>query len=186
MQTADTYLAEGTTVAPNGQAGAPPVPTLSPEQVAYMAVAKLRFPTTKPGIGPSPDINPWKMAAVGYPLWLWSAGPAEIGPVSQTVADLSVSLEARVAKTVFRMGDGQTVTCSGTGQKWTRAVRAGQKSPVCGYAYQRPSLPKGDYTIEATTTWEVTWNVNNESGVITVPRSSTTQLPVGELQALVR
>ena len=82
--------------------------------------------------------------------------------------------------------DGQTVTCSGTGQKWTRAVRAGQKSPVCGYAYQRPSLPKGDYTIEATTTWEVTWNVNNESGVITVPRSSTTQLPVGELQALVR
>ena len=179
-------MVEGRRVAQNGQAAAPPVPALSPEQVAYIAVAKLRFPTTKPGIGPSPKINPWKMAAVGYPLWLWSAGPARVGPVSQTVADLSVSLEARVAKTVFRMGDGHTVTCSGVGKKWTRAVRPGQKSPTCGYSYQEPSLPKGSYTVEATTLWEVTWNVNDASGVITVPRSTTAQLPVGELQVLVR
>ena len=151
-----------------------------------MAVAKLKFPNTKPGIGPSPNINRWKMAVVGYPLWLWAEGPIHVGPVTDTVADLSVSLEATVAKTVFRMGDGQSVTCDGAGTKWTSAVEPGEKSDSCGYVYEKPSLPKGDYTVTATTVWKVTWTVNDASGVITVPRSSTAQLPVGELQALTR
>lgn len=151
-----------------------------------MAVAKLKFPNTKPGIGPSPNINRWKMAAVGYPLWLWSDGPTHVGPVAQTVADLSVSLDARVTKTVFRMGDGQSVTCDGSGTEWATAVKPGQESDSCGYTYSEPSLPKGDYTVTATTMWKVTWTVNDASGVITVPRSSTTQLPVGELQVLTR
>lgn len=151
-----------------------------------MAVAKLRFPKTTPGIGPSPKINRWKMAAVGYPLWLWSDGPTHVGPVTDTVADLSVSLDARVTKTVFWMGDGQSVTCEGSGTKWTTAVQPGEKSDSCGYAYHKPSLPKGDYTVTATTVWQVAWTINDASGVITVPRSSTTQLPVGELQALTR
>lgn len=165
---------------------ATPVPTISPQQAAYMAIARLRFPTTSPGIGPSPKINPWKMAAVGYPLWLWSEGPTSVGPVSDAVANVSVSLEARISKTVFRMGDGDSVSCAGTGRKWTRAVQPGQKSPVCGYAYEKPSLPKGEYTVTAVAFWTVDWTVNGTSGQITVPRSSTTQLPVGELQAIVR
>ena len=151
-----------------------------------MAIARLRFPTTTPGIGPSPEINPWKMAAVGYPLWLWSEGPTSVGPVSDSVANLSVSLRARISKTVFRMGDGESVSCAGTGRAWTRAVKPGQESPVCGYAYQKPSLPRGQYTVTAIAFWTVDWTVNGTSGQITVPRSSTTELPVGELQAIVR
>ena len=37
-------------------------------QAAAIAVARLQLPTIAPGIGPSPDLNPWNMAAVGYPL----------------------------------------------------------------------------------------------------------------------
>ena len=159
---------------------------MTPAQAGAVAVARLQLPTLAPGIGPSPQLNPWKMAAVGYPLWLWPDGPTQVGPVSDSVAGLAVSLTARVSKVSFRMGDGSTVSCPAENKHWTKAVEPGQKSPTCGYAYERPSLPKGNYTVTAITTWQVTWTVNNQSGVITVPAVQTAQLPVGELQVLVR
>jgi hypothetical protein len=177
----DMSLTTGFTRPGNGTA-----PTITPAQAGAIAVARLRLPTLPPGIGPSPELNPWKMAAVGYPLWLWPDGPTQVGPVSDSVAGLSVSLTAKVSEVSFRMGDGNTVTCPADSKRWTNAVQPGQESPTCGYAYQQPSLPKGNYTIAAVTTWDVIWTVNGQSGVIRVPAVQTAQLPVGELQVLVR
>ena len=134
--------------------GAPPAITNA--QAGAIAAARLRIPTVAPGIGPSPELNRWKMAAVGYPLWLWADGPTHVGPVSDSVGGLTVSLEARVTKVTFRMGDGKTVNCAGRGQKWTRSVKPGAKSPNCGYSYTKPSLPKGSYTVAAIANWAVT------------------------------
>ena len=156
------------------------------DQVAAIAVARLQLPKVAPGIGPSPDINPWKMAAVGYPLWLWGDGPTQVGPISDSVAGLSVSLEAVVSSLTFRMGDGHTVTCAGSGHAWTIAVQPGTESPSCGYTYPKPSLPDKTYTVAAIANWAVTWTSNGQSGVINVPVVDTAQLPVGELQVLVR
>jgi hypothetical protein len=155
-------------------------------QAAAIAVARLQLPTIAPGIGPSPDLNPWNMAAVGYPLWLWADGPTHVGPISDAVAGLSVSLDAKVSSLTFRMGDGHTVTCAGSGRPWTTAVQPGAKSPSCGYSYAKPSLPKDNYTVAAIANWAVTWTSNGQSGVINVPAVDTTELPVGELQVLVR
>jgi hypothetical protein len=155
-------------------------------QAAAIAVARLQLPTIAPGIGPSPDVNPWKMAAVGYPLWLWADGPIHVGPISDSVAGLSVSLDAEVSSLTFRMGDGHTVTCAGSGRPWTTAVQPGTKSPSCGYSFARPSLPSDAYTVAAIAHWAVTWTSNGQSGVINVPAVDTTELPVGELQVLVR
>jgi hypothetical protein len=155
-------------------------------QAAAIAVARLQLPTIAPGIGPSPDLNPWSMAAVGYPLWLWADGPTHVGPVSDSVAGLSVSLEAEVSSLTFRMGDGHSVTCAGSGHPWTAAVEPGTDSPTCGYSYSQPSLPEGPYTVAATANWAVTWTSNGQSGVINVPAVDSTELPVGELQVLVR
>jgi hypothetical protein len=155
-------------------------------QAAAIAVARLQLPTIAPGIGPSPDLNPWSMAAVGYPLWLWADGPTHVGPVSDSVAGLSVSLEAEVSSLTFRMGDGHSVTCAGSGHPWTAAVEPGTKSPTCGYSYSQPSLPEGPYTVAAIANWAVTWTSNGQSGVINVPAVDSTELPVGELQVLVR
>ncbi len=115
----------------NPRCGSAPTPPSSPEfssgtftgrgnqptavQAAAVAVARLQLPRIPPGIGPSPDINPWNMAAVGYPLWLWADGPTHVGPISDSVAGLSVSLDAEVSSLTFRMGDGHTVTCPGVG-----------------------------------------------------------------------
>lgn len=158
---------------------------LTSAQAAQIAVAQLKLPAVKPGIGPDPSINRWKMAAVGYPLWLWADGPTQVGPVSQTVANLNVSLRARLTSVTYDMGDGQQVSCTGPGSRWTRAVPAGQPSR-CGYRYQQPSLPAGDYTVTATSRWAITWVVGNQSGVITMDQQGTRTLPVGELQALIR
>jgi hypothetical protein len=155
-------------------------------QAAAAAVARLQLPTVAPGIGPSPDLNPWSMAAVGYPLWLWADGPTHVGPISDSVAGLSVSLDAEVRSLTFRMGDGNTITCAGTGHEWTSSVEPGTKSPNCGYSYAKPSLPDRAYTVAAVANWAVTWTSNGQSGVINVPVVATTQLPVGELQVLVR
>jgi hypothetical protein len=161
-------------------------PPITPGQAAAIAVARLQLPTIAPGIGPSPDLNPWKMAAVGYPLWLWADGPTEVGPISDSVAGLSVSLRAEVGSLTFRMGDGHTVTCEGTGHPWTTAVEPATKSPNCGYSYAKPSLPGRVYKVAAIANWAVTWTSNGQSGVINVPVVDTTELPVGELQVLVR
>ncbi|HZA73452.1 MAG TPA: Tat pathway signal sequence, partial [Propionibacteriaceae bacterium] len=132
------------------------------------------------------ELNRWKMAAVGYPLWLWADGPTQVGPVSDSVAGLSVSLRAEVSSLTFRMGDGTVVSCTGAGDEWTEAVEPGAKAPNCGHTYTKPSLPKGSYTVSALTNWAVTWTANGQSGVINVPAGQTTELPVGELQVLVR
>jgi hypothetical protein len=161
-------------------------PRITAGQAAAIAVARLKLPTVAPGIGPSPKLNPWNMAAVGYPLWLWADGPTHVGPISDSVAGLSVSLEAEVSSLTFRMGDGHTVNCAGTGHPWTTAVEPGTKSPNCGYSYTRPSLPDHNYTVAARANWAVTWTSNGQSGVINVPVVDTTELPVGELQVLVR
>lgn len=167
-------------------ANAPPAPQITPGQAGAIAVARLSLPANAPNIGPDPNKNKWKMAAVGYPLWLWANGPTHIGPVGENVGGLSVSLDARVSKTVFRMGDGGTVTCKGAGTPYRNSVKPGTASPTCGYRYEKPSLPSKKYTVTAITYWDVTWTVNGISGVQTVPMAATSQLPVGEVQTLVR
>ncbi len=164
--------------------GGPPL--MSPAQAGAIAVARQQLPLNAPKVGPDPKVNKWKMAAVGYPLWIWADGPTHVGPVSDSVAGLSVSLDARLTKTVFRMGDGKSVTCAGGGTPYRTGTKAATPSPTCGYRYERPSLPKGDYTVTAIGYWAVTWNVNGTSGVITVPRVASAPLPVGEVQVLVR
>jgi len=53
-------------------------PSITASQAATIAVARLPLPTIAPGIGPSPELNPWNIAAVGYPLWLWADGPTHV------------------------------------------------------------------------------------------------------------
>lgn len=166
------------------RAGAPA--PIRPEQAARQAVASLPLEPGKPTVGPPPELNKWKMAAVGYPLWIWAEGNLDPGPVSQTVSGLSVSLDASLAKIVYDMGDGTKITC-GPGTPWHKGkVRAGAPSPDCGHIYSKPSLPRGSYTITATTYWSVAWTAGGQSGTIPFTQSSTTALPVGEVQTLVR
>lgn len=162
------------------------VPALTGEQVAYIAFARLKLTPPTPMITPSPDRNRWKMAVVGYPLWLSVAGNTHPPAVNDAVGTANVSLEARVDHVDFSMGDQHSVSCREVSMRWNPSIEAGKKSPSCGYVYEKPSLPKGNYTVTATTYWSVAWATSTENGVIDFVQSDSTQLPVGELQVLVR
>ncbi len=176
------------TLVTNAAAAVPGGPQifLTPEQVAYIAFARLHLEPLKPVIGPPPELNRWKMAAVGYPLWLSGGGNAHPPAVWDQVFNLRVRLEARVKSVDFLMGDGNVVTCDGPGLPWTPAVKPGDRSPACGYQYAKPSLPEGNYTVTARTHWNVNWTINSQTGVIPMIQASSVELPVGELQVLIR
>lgn len=173
-------------VRPAGDPADPPATVVSPQQAAYIAVARLQLTPPQPRIGPPPSINRWKMAAVGYPMWLWADGTLNPAPVADSVYDLTVSLDARLVKVTYAMGDGHAVTCTDNSRRWTRSVAPAAPSPTCGYTYRKPSLPEGDYTVTANAVWAVDWSVNGTTGTLPFYQSASTQLPVGELQVLNR
>lgn len=180
------------------QAAPPPPP--DPEVLAYQAVTRLHIPRPTPQIGPSPNINPWKIAVVGYPLWLWTTGPDPI-TTAVTLQGVSLTLTARRTRAMFDMGErvpatdaryGRPVVCATT-TPWTRAVKPAQPSPTCGYVYSNPSRtsrhPAGTYTITETDQWTVTWVAAGAAagtGTIDLGSTGTTTLPVGELQTVRR
>lgn len=175
------------TVAPNPDMQPDPgvaAPTMTAAEAAYIAVARLNLDPPKPIIGPSPEINEWNIAAVGYPYWLWAEGNLDPAPVSTTVADLTVTLDAHLASTTFDLGDGTRMTCTDLSARWSRAVEPGAPSPTCGHTYTKPSLPGGKYTITAYSTWAVDWSVNGVGGTIPLNQQASTTVPVGELQVL--
>ena len=53
------------------------------------------------------------------------------------------------------MGDGSSITCQGAGTPYRKSVAPGTPSPRCGHRYEKPSLPKGDYTVSAVGYWVV-------------------------------
>ena len=157
------------------------VGTLS--QTARSLIVKLQLPDPTPRFGPDPSVNEWKMAAVGYPLWLWTDGPTTLTSRARAYG-ITFTLRADWQSTTFDMGDGHQVTCTRTAV-YPATTKPGRKSPTCGYTYLASSLPKGNYTVTATTNWRISWSALGQSG--TVPGNHTGQwsLPVGELNALV-
>ena len=151
--------------------------------IARTLIVRLQLPDPTPRFGPDPSVNEWKMAAVGYPLWLWTDGPATVSNRVQAYG-VTFTLRAMWQSTTFDMGDGHEVTCTST-RKYVAGTPPGRKSPTCGYTYLTSSLPKGDYRVTATTNWLISWSALGQSGSLPGSHSATLSLPVGELNALV-
>lgn len=151
--------------------------------IARTLLTRIQLPDPTPQIGPDPKVNEWKMAAVGYPLWLWTAGPHTVTDRVRAYG-VTFTLRATWVSSHFDMGDGHSVTCT-TAQPYTKAVKPGAPSPTCGYTYLTSSLPKGNYTVTATTNWRIAWSALGMSGSMPGSFSGTRSLPVGELNALV-
>ena len=154
-----------------------------PARLARELVVYLRLPDPGPRFGPDPEVNEWKMAVVGYPLWLWTDGPRELSThASRDGIDFVLSASWR--STTFDMGDGRSVGCTKT-TKYSGSVRPGTRSPTCGYVYARASRPGHDYLVTATTHWTISWAALGQSGSFAGSYAGSRRLVVGELQALV-
>jgi hypothetical protein len=152
-------------------------------QLARTLIVRLQLPDPTPRFGPDPSVNEWKMAAVGYPLWLWTDGPTVVSSRVRAYG-ITFTLRADWQSTTFDMGDGHQVTCSRT-LVYPSTTKPGRKSPACGYTYLTSSLPRGNYMVTATTHWRISWRALGQSGSLPGTHSGQWSLPVGELNALV-
>ncbi|GAA2111229.1 hypothetical protein GCM10009841_33880 [Microlunatus panaciterrae] len=166
--------------------GKPPAnapPTLSPAQAAQIAAARLKMHPVGVGLGPDPSLNSYEMIPVGFPIWLWAEG-GDTATKSSTasVAGITVALTAHLTGITWDMGDGHRFTC-GVGTPYVRgALPPATPSPDCGHTYTK----MGHYTITATTRWAIDWRAGTQSGTIPFAMSQTREIPIGELQVLVR
>lgn len=172
---------EGTSAAPTASAAAPTRAEV--ETLVRSLVSRLEVPVPTPSVGPDPSVNEWDMAVVGYPLWLWTDTPASMDS-SVSGYGITITMNARRVSTTFDMGDGNKVTCARM-TAYPRSVKPATPSPTCGYVYSWPSLPKGNYTVTATSRWEVAWSAVGFSGTLPLSASASRELPVGELHAVV-
>lgn len=151
-------------------------------EIAQQLLVHLQLPDATPQVGPDPEANRWGMAAVGYPLWLWTSDTSSVRS-TVTAAGHTFTMRARYRSTEFSMGDGRTITCTST-TRHSSTTTPGETSPTCGYRYQRASSESG-YTLRATTSWTISWSVAGYSGSFVGRHSGSRQLQVGELQAVV-
>lgn len=151
---------------------------------ARRAAASITIPPVAPRYGPTPDLNPWGLIPVGYPIWLF-VPPKEDITTTVVRSGITVSITARRTRTVFAMGNGKSVTCTAS-TPWTPSVTPGSKSPNCGYAYPAMNQAAGrGFTVTATDYWSVAWSALDMSGTLTMTAKDTFKVPVGELQSLI-
>lgn len=152
--------------------------------MAVQLITRLQLPTPQPQFGPNPNDNEWNMLTVGYPIWLWTNGPTTVTTTTSGYG-FTFHMTARWRSTTFHTGDQHTVTCTRM-TTYTTTVKPGSPSPTCGHTYQKPSLPKGHYTVQAIANWDVTWTVAGLTGTLPAHNQATATIPIGELTALNR
>ncbi|UNZ21396.1 ATP/GTP-binding protein [Streptomyces sp. 891-h] len=163
----------------------PPKVTADPAQVAQSAIDEMTL------LGPK-IISPKAGGTytVGVPLWLRAgSGPTRWGPnsASATAGGVTVTATAKVSKVVWRMGDGRSVTCTSRGAVYKRSMGL-KESPDCGHTYRVSSAnkPRKRFTVTATSTWSIQWQVKGGggSGTDVETRTSRVSIPVGEGQVV--
>lgn len=166
--------------------GGPAAPP-DPRELAQTAIKRMGLrPVT---VGIVPKAQDGKVGIVGMPVWLWSTSRQRtvVGPVTETATagPYSVTATARLERTIWTMGDGETVLCNGPNAVGTpyKAAYKGKDSPTCGYRYSQD----GDYTVQARSYWMVEWAGLGQTGQIPVElNAGSADITIGEVQVLVQ
>ncbi len=158
-------------------------PPVDPLVLARQAISQMNLTAITVGMVPEP--LPGRVGIIGLPQWMWAENPSPntVGPITRSASSggSTVTATGTVTRIVWDMGDGSTVTCTGPGTRYED--RYGKSpSPTCGYRYTK----QGEYTVRATSYWEVAWNGIGRSGTIPLTFTSTATITMGEVQVLRR
>jgi hypothetical protein len=171
---------DGFITVPNGQ----PPQQANPQELAQQAVDSMTL------LGPDININPKPggKGLVGMPVWMAvDQSQTTWGPntASASAGGVTVTATAKVAKVVWSMGDGSSVTCTTPGTVYQKSYGL-KKSPNCGHVYTQPSTdtPGGTYKVTATSTWVINWNGGGANGQLTEVRNSSVAVTIVESQAV--
>ncbi len=155
-----------------------------PARLAQVAVANMDLLPIQLGTFPKITQNaPDHLGYVGWNVWLWVEDPAENtwGPITRSASEAgyTVTATATVAEVVWDMGNGDRVTC-GQGTARRASMTGNEPSPDCGYVYTHD----GEYTITATTYWNVVWSGIGSSGTIDLDLTRSGDVRIAEVQVV--
>lgn len=166
----------------SAEAAAAAIP--DPARLAQMAVETMDLSPIELGTFPLTTQNaPDHLGYVGWNAWLWveSAGENTWGPITRSASEAgyTVTATASVSEVVWDMGNGDTVTCD-QGTPWRESLSRNEPSPDCGYVYVRD----GEYTIAATTFWNIEWSGIGSSGTIEMDLTRSGDVRIAEVQVV--
>jgi hypothetical protein len=166
---------------------APPAatPPPSPATVAQQAASTLSLQS--PVIEMAPPAGAEQLVRVAS--WLWVNPDAwQPSTVTATVDGVAASATATPEQVVWKMGDGNTVTCDGPGTPYDASNSNATTS--CSYTWSTPSASQssGTYQVTATIEFAVTWTAIGAPGGgnlgVVAGATATDQVRVGESEAL--
>jgi hypothetical protein len=152
-----------------------------PTVVAQLALSDL---ATRLLTAPLVSVSPPDRGVVNLETWL---AATDTGPISATasIPGLAVTATATIASTIWDLGNGDRITCSGTGVAWSEELD-GVPAP-CGYTYRVPTPATAPHQLTATFVWQITWR-SNQGDTGTLPSvtstSQTIEYPVREIQTV--
>jgi hypothetical protein len=169
----------------SGQSAGPPTLTTlvprNPREVALELVERARQQLVLPL--PDPSTNPTSGSiVVNIETWLW-LDTAEQLTTSASGWGVTATLTAVPDRTVWRLGDGHSLTCAGAGTPYD-PTRPEQRSD-CAHTYTDVVGPR---TLEVSQVWRLRWSATNgQAGDIgEVVRQAAVDAEIRELETVLR
>jgi hypothetical protein len=127
---------------------------------------------------PVPNINPTPADGGIVNLGLWLAVERQtVPPVTAEAGTAWITASPRLASTEFDLGNGDRVTCDGTGvaiESVHPDLDVVDESPSCGYTYRESSPDAAPYQLTVTTVWQLPYTSSDGSGQLPAMRRSVT------------
>ncbi|MBS3940267.1 MAG: hypothetical protein KG028_04825 [Actinobacteria bacterium] len=161
-----------------------PDPAPDPEALRASAQDQLRLPT------PNVRMSPPSEQVVHVASWLWLDGAIwQPRSSSASAGGVTATVTAAPTRTMWDLGNGETVICDGPGVPYDTRRSDAEQSTDCSYTYRTSSAgrPGNTYPVTATVEWQLSWTVTGAPGGGALPgvtTSTSTSVPVGEVQAL--
>ena len=128
---------------------------IDPAVVAEQAVKQLAFGS--PSIEMAPPNGSPQLVSVATWLWL-DSGTWQTLTATANAGTVTATATATPSKVVWDMGDGDSVTCDGSGTPYS----ASDPNATTDCSYTWPQA--GSYTVTATVYWAVTWTAVGAAG----------------------
>jgi hypothetical protein len=157
---------------------------VDPTELLAAARRRLTLPV------PIPHTNPSREQVVGVPTWLWVDAQTwnSLSSVA-AVPGVSVTVVAHPVRSVWSMGDGSQVSCTGAGTPFDAGYDDPGAGSACSYTYRRSSAeaPDREFHGSVRVEWQAAWSVSGAAGggdLGSLFRTAAFSTSVSEVQAL--
>ena len=167
-------------------AGPPTIVTLfprDPREVALELVERARRQLDLPL--PAPAFNPPSdKIIVNVETWLWVDTSQRLA-ASAAGWGVTATLTATPVRTIWRLGDGRSVTCDGSGTAYDRTRPSVEQRSECVHTY-RDAV--GLLDVDVTQVWRLRWSATNgqQGDLGEVVRSTDASATVREIEIVLR